>query len=183
MFGTGPVVAQPASSRPSAPSQPPAASGSVAPPPESAYRAQPQGFQARIDAAARKLAENPRYKNVSPEFLQHLSEFVAGSMLFVLLHELGHTAITEMGLPVLGKMEDAADSFAAVRLIKVGSAFSNRVLTKAAEGWFLADRRDRKTGDKVPYYDEHGLNQQRAYQIVCYMSVPTTKNSRLLPPK
>jgi len=90
-------------------------------------------------------------------------------MLFVLLHEMAHAAITQMGLPVVGKMEDAADSFAAVRLIKVGSSFSNRVLTKAAEGWFLADRRDRKTGDKVPYYDEHGLNQQRAYQIVCYM--------------
>jgi hypothetical protein len=90
-------------------------------------------------------------------------------MLFVLLHELGHTAITQMGLPVLGKMEDAADSFAAVRLIKVGSSFSNRVLTEAAEGWFLADHHDSKSGDKVAYYDEHGLNQQRAYQIVCYM--------------
>ena len=33
----------------------------------------------------------------------------------------------------------------------------------------MADRRDQKTGDKVAYYDEHGLNQQRAYQIVCLM--------------
>jgi Putative metallopeptidase len=74
-----------------------------------------------------------------------------------------------MGLPVLGRMEDAADSFAAVRLIRVGSDFSHRVLTEAAKGWFLADRRDQKTGDKVAYYDEHGLNQQRAYQIVCLM--------------
>jgi hypothetical protein len=126
-------------------------------------------FQARIDAAARALAKNPRYKDVSPEYLQRMSEFVSGNMLFVLLHELGHAAITQMGLPVLGKMEDAADSFAAVRLIKVGSSFSNRVLTEAAEGWFLADRRDTKSGDKVAFYDEHGLNQQRAYQIVCYM--------------
>jgi hypothetical protein len=46
-------------------------------------------------------------------------EFVAGNMLFVMLHELGHTAIAEMGLPVLGRMEDAADSFAALRLIRV----------------------------------------------------------------
>jgi hypothetical protein len=168
MLGTGPVVAQPASSQSQAPSKPPTASQSVAPP-ESANRTAPGNFQARIDAAARKLAENPRYKNVSPEYLQQMSEFVAGNMLFVLLHELGHTAITQMGLPVLGKMEDAADSFAAVRLIEVGSEFSNRVLTEAAEGWFLADRRDEKSGDKVAYYDEHGLNQQRAYQIVCYM--------------
>ena len=33
----------------------------------------------------------------------------------------------------------------------------------------MADRRDQKSGDKVAYYDEHGLNQQRAYQIVCFM--------------
>jgi hypothetical protein len=43
------------------------------------------------------------------------------------------------------------------------------VLIEAAEGWFMADRRDQKMGDKVAYYDEHGLNQQRAYQIVCLM--------------
>jgi hypothetical protein len=28
----------------------------------------------------------------------------------------------------------------------------------------MADRRDQKTSDKVAYYDEHGLDQQRAYQ-------------------
>jgi hypothetical protein len=54
-------------------------------------------------------------------------------------------------------------------LIRVGDEFSHRVLTEAAKGWFLADRRDQKTGVKVAYYDEHGLNQQRAYQIVCLM--------------
>ncbi len=157
ILGAGPAVAQPA------PSQPAAA------PPESAGRTEPGKFQARIDAAVRELAQTPRYKNASLEYVQRISEFVSGNMLFVLLHEMAHAAITQMGLPVVGKMEDAADSFAAVRLIKVGSSFSDRVLTKAAEGWFLADRRDRKSGDKVPYYDEHGLNQQRAYQIVCYM--------------
>ncbi len=90
-------------------------------------------------------------------------------MLFVLLHELALASITQMGLPVLGKAEDAADSFAALRLIRVGDDFSLRVLTEAAKGWFLADRRDKKTGAKVAYYDKHGLNQQRAYQIVCLM--------------
>ena len=33
----------------------------------------------------------------------------------------------------------------------------------------MADRRDRKTQDVVAYYDAHGLNQQRAYQVVCLM--------------
>ena len=101
--------------------------------------------------------------------MQAVTEFVVGNMLFVLLHESAHAAITQMGLPVLGRMEDAADTFAALRLIRVGSDFSHRVLTQAAKGWFMADRRDRASGDKVAFYDEHQLNQQRAYQIVCLM--------------
>ena len=101
--------------------------------------------------------------------MQAVTEFVVGNMLFVMMHETAHTAITQMGLPVLGRMEDAADTFATLRLIRIGSDFSHRVLTEAAEGWFMADRRDRTSGDKVAFYDEHHLNQQRAYQIVCLM--------------
>src|ERR1700719_306880 len=33
----------------------------------------------------------------------------------------------------------------------------------------LGNHRDRKDGEPIAYYDEHGLNQQRAFQIVCYM--------------
>jgi hypothetical protein len=149
MSGAAPVVAQPA-------------------PPESP--AAPGTFQTRIDAAALALREtNPRFKGASAQYVQGLAEFVSGNMLFVLLHEMAHVSITQMGLPVLGRMEDAADTFAALRLIRSGSKFSHRVLTEAAEGWFMADRRDQKTGGKVAYYDDHGLNQQRAYQIVCLM--------------
>jgi hypothetical protein len=149
MSGAGSVVAQPAPPQPVAP---------------------PGTFQTRIDAAAIALREtNPRFEGASAEYVQGLAEFVSGNMLFVLLHEMAHVSITQMGLPVLGRMEDAADTYAALRLIRSGSKFSHRVLTEAAEGWFMADRRDQKTGDKVAYYDDHGLNQQRAYQIVCLM--------------
>jgi Putative metallopeptidase len=110
-----------------------------------------------------------RHKGVSLKYVQGLAEFVSGNMLFVLLHEMAHVSITQMGLPVLGRMEDAADTYATLRLIRSGSNFSHRVLTEAAQGWFMADRRDQKAGDKVAYYDDHGLNQQRAYQIVCLM--------------
>ena len=139
-------------------------------PPEAAYKEESGKFQARIDGAALALRDsNPQMKSLSPKYIQGLAEFVTGNMLFVLLHEMAHASITQMGLPVLGRMEDAADTYAALRLIRVGSDFSHRVLTQAAEGWFMADRRDQKTGDKVEFYDEHGLNQQRAYQIVCLM--------------
>jgi hypothetical protein len=127
-------------------------------------------FQTRVDAAALALRESdPRFKNLSPAAAQGLVEFVSGNMLFVLLHELGHAVITQMGLPVLGRMEDAADTFAVFMLLRMGSEFSHRALVDAAEGWFFAARRDQKTGQRVAYFSEHGLNEQRAFQIVCIM--------------
>src|SRR6266436_2435982 len=83
-----------------------------------------QQFQARIDAAVLALGNNPRFKKISPQMRQQITEFVIGNTLFAMLHELGHAAVGELGLPVLGKDEDAADSFAAVRLIRLGSDFS-----------------------------------------------------------
>jgi hypothetical protein len=81
----------------------------------------------------------------------------------------GHAAINQFDLQVLGKEEDATDSVAATRLIRIGSEFSDQVVASAAQAWFLIDRRDRKEGETVPYYDEHGFDQQRAYQIVCFV--------------
>jgi hypothetical protein len=166
-----PGLAQPAPSQPGGAesSSPGPGSSAEAPPPEAAYRGT-GGFQAKIDVAALALRDSdPKLKQLSPKRAQAMTEFIVGNMLFVMMHETGHAAITQMGLPVLGRMEDAADTFATLRLIRIGSDFSHRVLTQAAEGWFMADRRDRDTGDKVAFYDEHQLNQQRAYEIVCLM--------------
>ena len=134
-----------------------------------------EAFQERLDAASIALGSSPRFKGRSSQYRQKLAEFVSGNILFVICHEVAHAAMTQMKLPVLGRAEDAADSFATLRLIRIGSAFSRRVLAEATKGWFLSARRDQETGDKVVYYDEHGLDQQRAYQIVCLM-VGSDKN-------
>jgi len=77
--------------------------------------------------------------------------------------------IIEMGIPVLGREEDAADALATIVAVKMSDAFSDRVVTNAARGWFLGDQRDRKEGIPTTYYDEHGMDLQRAYNIVCLM--------------
>jgi Putative metallopeptidase len=149
-FAPGPADAQPAPAQP-APAQPAASP------------------QAKVDAFAQGLAKNPKFKKLSPKYLQAVTEFVIGNTLFVMLHELGHAVTNQLKIPVLGRKEDAADMFAATRLIKFNKDFTDGALDAAARGWFMTDRRDTKTGDQVPYYDEHGLDQQRAYQIVCLM--------------
>ena len=71
-------------------------------------RAQPKPiefdlFQSRIHDAVRALGNHPRFKGMPLNRREALAELVSGNMLFVLLHELAHAAITELNLPVLGR--------------------------------------------------------------------------------
>jgi DNA-binding Xre family transcriptional regulator len=139
------------------------------PGPSDAQPAPTQAPRAKMNDGMRELATDPRLKGLTQLQQMDMIEFVVGNMLFVGFHELGHAVIHELGLPVLGREEDAADSFATIAMINIDTDFSNQVLVQAARGWFLTDRRDRKEGEKLEFYDEHGLDQQRAYQIVCLM--------------
>ena len=128
-----------------------------------------EALRARIEETARALANEPRLKRLRPERRKALVEFVVGNMLFVAAHEMGHGVLAELQLPNLGRDEDAADAFAILTAIKAGNSFSHRILVEAAKGWYLADLRDKKTGEKPTYYDAHSMNLQRAYYIVCLM--------------
>ena len=151
LLGATSVLAQPA----------PSASGQS--------QAESQQFKARVDEAARALGSESRLKKVSEQKRQQMSEFVIGNMLFTLLHESAHGLVNQMELPVLGREEDAADAFATVTILKVGTAVSHGVLVEAAKAWFLTTKRARAQGEKEDFYDAHGLDEQRAYQIVCLM--------------
>ena len=56
---------------------------------------------------------------------------------------------------------------AALRII--ANEFAHRILLRAARGWFLSARRAKKAGETPRYYERHGLDEQRAYHIVCLM--------------
>jgi DNA-binding Xre family transcriptional regulator len=122
-----------------------------------------------MDEAAADMGGHSRLKNAPHQKRMDTVAFIAGNLLFVLLHETGHALVTEMGLPVLGREEDAVDAYASVTMLKMGSEFSNRVLVEAAKGWFLSAERNQRRGNMLMFYDEHGLDWQRAYQIVCLM--------------
>jgi hypothetical protein len=138
-----------------------------------AASAQPAEAQARIAAAMNEaikgLDSSPRLKKLSLQAKKQLLEFVVGNTVFVMAHEMGHVLISEMNMPVLGREEDAADSFAVVTALNMHSVFSERVLFAAAKGWVLSSYRDKKQGNKLAFYDEHGLDLQRAYNVVCMM--------------
>jgi hypothetical protein len=134
-----------------------------------AAKARSAQFQAHVDQVVRDFDKDPRLKDLTPEQRKDLIEFVTGNMLFALLHEMGHMHIQEMGLPVLGREEDAADAYAITALLKMATDASHNVLVAATKGWFLDSARNEKEHTVTPFYDEHSIDKVRAYHIVCLM--------------
>jgi|SoiMethySBSTD1v2_1073268.scaffolds.fasta_scaffold272675_2 hypothetical protein len=126
-------------------------------------------FRAGIDEAVKALDSQPKLKKLPAQEKRLLVEFVLGNTLFVLAHEMGHALISEMNMPVLGREEDAADSFAVVTALHMGTGFSERVLLEAGKGWVLSAKRDKQQKNALAFYDEHGLDLQRSYNVVCMM--------------
>lgn len=96
-------------------------------------------------------------------------EFVFGNAIFVLFHEAGHMLISELSLPVLGKEEDAVDSLSSIMLLEGHDDTLDKALSDSADGWFLSDAVAQEAGDEYAFWDEHSLDQQRAYAMVCMM--------------
>ena len=125
--------------------------------------------EARLEAAVLAISTHPRVKDMPRDKLKATTEFALGNTLFALMHEMAHGLITDLGLPVLGREEDAADAFATVMMLSMQTAVTHRVLVNAAKGWMISDRRSRDSGDAAVFYDAHGLDLQRAYNIICLM--------------
>jgi hypothetical protein len=125
--------------------------------------------EARLEAAVAAISTHPRVQGIPRDKLKATTEFALGNTLFALMHEMAHGLITDLGLPVLGREEDAADAFATVMMLSMQTAVTHRVLVNAAKGWMISDRRSRDSGDAAVFYDAHGLDLQRAYNIICLM--------------
>jgi hypothetical protein len=110
------------------------------------------------------LRENPGLRQNQNELGRELAA-VDG---FVLLHEFGHALIDVYQLPVLGKEEDAADSVATVFLtttVRNGDEYAY----DAARFFDAMSARQRRLAPSA-YWDEHSLDKQRAYEIVCWVA-------------
>lgn len=90
-----------------------------------------------------------------------LGERVIGTWLFVFFHELGHGLIDQYGLPITGREEDAVDDFSTLLMIQSDMA---GYAAYAADFWRATDS---GIADESQFADEHSLNAQRFYNILC----------------
>jgi Putative metallopeptidase len=106
---------------------------------------------------------------------QDLLDSVFGAVEFVFYHELGHALIDTFDIPFTGRQEDAVDQFSSIILMSQGKASS---AFSGASYFFITGQ----SGSNTPFWDEHSLDQQRFYDIVClvYGSDPQTYDNLLL---
>jgi len=103
----------------------------------------------------------------------HRDLFVIANIQFTLCHELTHALISTFDVPVLGREEDAADQIAAICFLHPTDKDRRdpqavEKLIAVADAWRLEWELDKDSGGTA-YWDEHALDIQRYYQILCVL--------------
>jgi len=131
----------------------------------------PAPVRAQTPAAPKPHVISPRL--APPQAMSRdavtLRQFVKGTLRFVILHELGHGLIDVYELPVLGREEDAADRFAIFWLSPDGAGEDGLDAIGAMEWWLASARLSSASRQQLPWWGEHGIDEQRGFQIACLL--------------
>lgn len=92
-----------------------------------------------------------------------LDDEVAGAIIFIFFHELGHALVDVLDLPVTGKKEDAVDQLSTVILIE-GLDAGEELALSGALAFALEDD---DTSEDSSFADEHSFNKQRFFNVIC----------------
>ncbi|MFF5211186.1 DUF4344 domain-containing metallopeptidase [Streptosporangium sp. NPDC000396] len=104
-----------------------------------------------------------RYRDVAESEEENI-EHGRANLVDTLFHELGHAVIDIYDLPALGKEDDAADQLSAYLLTKSG----DDSLGMQTINYYFHTSQDQDRAD-LPFYDEHSMDEQRAYNYMCWM--------------
>ncbi|HWT02453.1 MAG TPA: DUF4344 domain-containing metallopeptidase [Pyrinomonadaceae bacterium] len=105
---------------------------------------------------------------------QQLEDAVGGATTFVFFHELGHALIDILKLPSTGREEDAVDQLATYVLVDSGGDEGERMALSGAAWWgqkYDELAQSGRTAGELDqlWADEHSLNAQRMYNIICWV--------------
>jgi hypothetical protein len=108
------------------------------------------------------------YESMAPAYEtdEELDDAVAGAFVFVFFHEVGHALIDLLDVPVTGREEDAVDQLSAWVLLD--GAEGDAAVLNAAVSFYAGDSSG-ATIDEGSFADEHSLDQQRFYNMVCWV--------------
>ncbi len=92
-----------------------------------------------------------------------VESFIASNLIATLYHELGHALIDQMGLPVFGQEEDAAD---VLSVLMIDAFFEEDVAVSIALDTAFGFYESAEDGAPA-FWDVHGPDLQRYYTTVC----------------
>ena len=95
------------------------------------------------------------------------AEKAVAALVFTFYHELGHALIDVYDLPVTGREEDAVDQLATVMLLETWDGEDSELSILSSAEAFELDAGEE--GAEADLADEHSLDQQRYYNLVCWI--------------
>jgi hypothetical protein len=96
------------------------------------------------------------------------AQFVTSNVIATFYHELGHALIDVMQFPVLGREEDAADALSAYLTHQIWEEdYAAIMVADSANAYLLYSYEAEENGYETAYWDEHSLDLQRYYNLVC----------------
>lgn len=113
-----------------------------------------------ISNIARKAANDSNLGNLDRE-----SRVGMGAVIFIVFHQFGHALIDLLNLPIVGREEDVADQIAAYVIMNSGNTEVEQLAMMGAM-WLFERNDDVLSG--TAFADEHSLNKQRYYNIICW---------------
>lgn len=108
--------------------------------------------------------QEPEGSTATEEDIEQKALFFVGNIAWLVYHEFGHGMIFEYKLPVLGKEEDAVDSFATINMIaEEDDPALETMIIDVVDAWFQAGLYANLT------YGQHSIDEQRGYSVVCLL--------------
>ncbi|HKQ99152.1 MAG TPA: DUF4344 domain-containing metallopeptidase [Pyrinomonadaceae bacterium] len=105
---------------------------------------------------------------------EELGERVGGALTFAFIHELGHCLIDVLKLPSTGREEDAVDQLSTFVLVGLKGEEGEKMAISGALSWGIQYERLAKSGKTAAeldmlWADEHSMDGQRFYNILCWV--------------
>lgn len=101
------------------------------------------------------------FRSNAPDDVQR---YVESNLLGIFYHELGHALIDIMDLPIFGQEEDAAD---VLSVFLIDAFWEEDAAVELAYDTAFGFLGEVQQGDEVVYWDVHGPDEQRYYNLVC----------------
>jgi len=106
----------------------------------------------------------PEGSTATPEDIEQKALFFIGNIAWLVYHEFGHAMVSEFSIPVLGKEEDAVDSFATINMITDESDPAlETMIVDVIDTWFTAGLYANLS------YGEHSIDEQRGFAVICLL--------------